>query len=75
MRVKTKAPLTLDTRHLKLINVIIVSGGEVDCDDRALDRFQDDRGPDLDTINGLIEAGIVRQVPTTVDDAFCLRLA
>lgn len=74
MRGKAKTPLTLDTKHLKLINVIIVRGGRVDCDDKALDRFQHDRGADTDTINGLIEAGIVSQIQID-DDTFRLDLA
>lgn len=58
---RAMTPRTLDTKHLKMINVIIASGGTVECADPSLDRFRDDRGEDPDTINGAIEAGFVRR--------------
>jgi len=66
--------VVLDEYHLQLINLLLSEGKEIDCDDERLDQFQEDRGADADTITGLMDAGLVRQLQYD-DDAFKLELA
>ncbi len=71
---KKSEDIELDEYHLQLINLLLSEGKEIDCDDERLDQFGEDRGASTDTINGLMDAGLVRQLQYG-DDLFNLQLA